>query len=247
MSSAEILRLCADLERHVTHADNPLRILILKYFFSEWKWMVNLIIAVARKLCELTGQKGIFRQCLPILTNLSSRFGKDEMERWNERTFVLFILKQKGIDPQMAFILMRLIEWVVEYPGFVSFFRRVEHTLHGYYPSSQDGEDVYIQVTGDFFNFLIQINETFKKSLKKRVQTPVYLQRSFFATRVTLCSLNTFRVLKICTRERENLLVLSGIASKLIERLLCEGPKRMPPMCVQDIINRFIFPKKIDG
>ena len=224
------------LER-LKDADYLLRLRVLKYCFSEWRCMVNTIIAVARKLCELSGQKSIFRECLPILTNLSFHFGEDEKKRWNERTFVLFLLQLPDIDPQMAFILMRLIEWVVEYPGFVAFFRRVEPKSNDYYVSSQ-GE--HIQVTGDFFNFLIRMNKTFKK----RVQTPVYLQRSIFAIRVTLYGLNAFRVLQICSRERKNLLVLSSIASKLIERLLCEGPKRMPPMCVQDIINRFRFPKK---
>lgn len=231
----ELSRLITTFLEHLTDADYLLRLRVLKYCFSEWRCMVNTIIAVARKLCDLSGQKSIFRECLLMMTNISFHFGEDEKERWNERTFVLFLLQLPDIDPQMAFILMRLIEWVVEYPGFVAVFRRAEPRLHGYYVTSQEE---HIQITGDFFNFLIQMNKT----LKKRVQTPVYLQRSFFATRVTLRSLNAFRVLKICLRERENLLVLSGIASKLIDRLLCKGPKRM-----HHIINRFIFPKKLMG
>jgi len=230
--NTRLLRLITTFLEHLTDADYLLRLRVLKYCFSEWKCMVDTIIAVARKLCELSRDKSIFRGCLPILINLSFHFGEDEKQRWNERTFVLFLLHLRDIEPQMAFILMRLIEWVVEYPGFVAFFRRVEPKSNDYYESSQ-GQ--HIQVTGDFFNFLIRMNQTFKK----RMQTPVYLQRSIFATRVTLRSLYAFRFLKIGSRERENLLVLSGIASKLIDRLLCEGPKRM-----HYIINRFRFPKK---
>ena len=77
------------LER-LKDADYLLRLRVLKYCFSEWRCMVNIIIAVARKLCELSGKKSIFRECLPILTNLSFHFGEDEKKRWNERTFVLF-------------------------------------------------------------------------------------------------------------------------------------------------------------
>jgi len=214
----QILQSCNLLTRFLEDYYDHFRTRVLKYSASEWRSMVKTIIAVARKLCELQGQKRILRECLYDLTHITFTFREDEMQRWNEGTFVLFLLKVPHIDPQMAFILMRLIEWIVEYPDLVSFFRRVFKKPEPYRDllhSTQDGGEVLIQITGDFFNFLIGINDNFQKMLP----APVAIRTSFFGTRLNLCRMDVPIFLMIYSRKRRKMMVISGMSLKVLQKV----------------------------
>lgn len=215
---AQILRLCELLQELLENYYDHFRTRVLKYCASEWKSMVLTIIAVARKLCELQGQKRIFRECLYDLTHITFTFREDEIQRWNEGTFVLFLLKVPHIDPQMAFILMRLIEWIVEYPDLVSFFRTVFKKPEPYrdlLQSTQDGREVLFQITGDFFNFLIRMNDNFQKVRL----VPVAIRTSFFVKRLNLCRMDVPIFLMISYRKRRKMMVISGMSLKVLQKV----------------------------
>lgn len=213
----QILHFCNLLTEFLEDYYDHFRTRVLKYSASEWRSMVKTIIAVARKLCEQQGQKRILRECLCDLTQINFTFREDEIQRWNEGTFVLFLLKVPHIDPQMAFILMRLIEWIVEYPDLVSFFRRVfkKPPISYFLESTPDGGEVLIQITGDFFNFLIGINDNFQKMLP----APVAIRTSFFGTRLNLCRMDIPIFLMISSRKRRKMMVISGMSLKVLQKV----------------------------
>jgi hypothetical protein len=215
---AQILRLCESLQKLVEDCDQHFRTTVLRYCAGNWKSMVLTIIAVARKLCELQGQKRMPMQCVYDLTHITFTFREAEIQRWNERTFVLFLNQVPYVNPQMAFILMRLIEWIAGYPNLVSsfhqYFKKPE-PYHDSLDSSQDGREVKIQITGDFFLFIVHLNNVFKK----RLPSALFLQDVVFPHRVTgLCGHNPFIVFKNTSRERIRILRKSSLISLLIKR-----------------------------
>lgn len=212
-----IFKLTDNFIEHLSDADYTLRLRILKYSFPEWKCMVDTLIDVARKLCELRGKKNIFWVCLPIMTNLSFPFREDEMRRWNVGSFVLFLERIPQVHPEMAFILFRLIDWVVEYPGFVQFFKQNEHSYRDLCHSfrNEDGKEQRHWVTGRFFNTLIEMNAYFKQVLP----VPVPIRTSFFGTRLKLCRIDVPRFLIVSEKKRQKMMVISGISSKLIQKI----------------------------
>lgn len=215
---AQIFLLCQLLQELLENYYDHFRTRVLKYCAPEWRSMVLTIIAVARKLCELQGQKTILPQCLRVLTQIKFTFREDEIQRWNEGTFVLFLLKVPHIDPQMAFILIRLIEWIVEYPDLVSFFRRVFKKPEPYrdliHSSEEDGE-VLFQITGDFFDFLIRMNDNFQKVRL----VPVAIRTSFFVKRLNFCRMDFPIFLMISYRKRRKMMVISGMSLKVLQKV----------------------------
>lgn len=215
---AEILEYIRLLTEFVGDYYDHFRTRVLKYSAPEWRSMVSTILAVARKLCEVQGQKRILRECLCDLTQITFTFREDEIQRWNEGTFVLFLLKVPHIDPQMAFILIRLIEWIVEYPDLVSFFQKFFKKPEPYRDlihSSQDGGEVLFQITGDFFNFLIRMNKYFTQVLP----VPVTIRTSFFGTRLNLCRMDVPIFLMISYRKRRKMMVISGMSLKVLQKV----------------------------
>jgi hypothetical protein len=151
------------------------------------------------------------------VTHIRFIFREDEIQRWNEGTFVLFLLKVPHIDPQMAFILMRLIEWIVEYPDLVSFFQKFFKKPEPYRDlihSSQDGREVLFQITGDFFNFLIRMNKYFTQVLP----APSAIRKSFFGTRLKLCRMDVPLFLVVSSRKRRKMMVISGMSLKVLQK-----------------------------
>jgi hypothetical protein len=214
---AEILEYIRLLTEFVGDYYDHFRTRVLKYSAPEWRSMVSTILAVARKLCELQGQRTMLRECIFDLTNIRFIFRSEENERWNKGTFVLFLLKVPHIDPQMAFILMSLIQWVVEYPNLVSCFRRCFREREPYCDldhSYQDGQEVLIQNTGNFVNFLIGTNDNFQQVLP----APSAIRTSFFGKRLKLCRMDVPLFLVVSSRKRRKMMVISGMSLKVLQK-----------------------------
>jgi hypothetical protein len=218
-SCAEIVRLCDSLKKLVEGCDQHFRTRVLKYYARNWNSMVLTIIDVAMKLCELQGQKRMLIQCVYDLTHITFTFREDEIQKWNESTFVFFLNQVPYVNPRMAFILMRLIEWIAGYPGLVSSFHQYFKKPEPYrdsLDSFQDGREVKIQITGDFFLFIVHLNNVFKK----RLPSALFLQDVVFPHQVTgLCGHNPFIVFKNTSRERRRILRKSSITSLLMKRI----------------------------
>jgi len=215
---AQILESCKLLTGFLEAYCDHFRTRVLRYCASEWRLMVKTIIAVARKLCELQGQRAMLRECIFDLTNIRFIFRSDENERWNKGTFVLFLLKVPHIDPQMAFILMSLIQWIVEYPNLVSYFRRCFKEREPYCDldhSYQDGQEVLIQNTGNFVNFLIGTNDNFQQVLP----APSAIRTSFFGKRLKLCRMDIPLFLVVSSRKRRKMMVISGMSLKVLQKV----------------------------
>ena len=217
-SCAEIVRLSKSLEEIVEENYDHFRKVVLKYCAPEWRSMILTITSVARKLCELQGQKKNHRESLFHLTNVRFIFGEEQKKRWNVRTFLFFLLNVPYVNPKMAFILMRLIEWIAEYPGLVSFYQKYFKKPEPncvLYQSFEDGKEDLIHNTDDFFLFIIHMNNVFKK----RLPSALFLQDVVFPYRITgLCGPNPFIVFKNTSRGRIRILRKSSLISLLIKR-----------------------------
>ena len=215
---AKILDKCGKLEKFLREYFDHLRTRVLKHGTAgEWRSMVKTLISVAKKLCEGQGQRTVLRECFFDLTNLTFIFRSEENERWDRGTFVLFLLKVPHIDPQIAFILMTLIQWVVEYPDLVSCFRRCFREPKPYCDlnhSYQDGQEVLIHNTGNFVNFLIGTNDNFQQVLP----APIAIRKSFFGTRLKLCRMDVPLFLVVSSRKRRKMMVISGMSLKVLQK-----------------------------
>jgi len=193
------LKLLSDFQ--VRFGDNLAKIIqLLGAYYAEWAHFKQLILSVAEKL----GDANTFPGCMDIL--MKHEF---KPKNWNVESFVLFL---NYINPQLSKMFLCIINAVINHPNFGPYSVHIRNNcrIHMGYTAVRIDHLEYFGF--EFYDSLVQINAYFMKFI------PVHCSMPFFLSRLPLCDLDVAEFRESSLRQRQQMLVISGISRLLIRR-----------------------------
>ena len=133
---------------------------------------------------------------------------------WDAGSFVLFL---NYIDKELTKIFFYIISSVINHPNFGPYC--VHHRQNwrirlGYSPIYTRDWSSKLEYHGfEFYDALVEINRYFMKFI------PVHRPMPFFKSKLRLCDLDVAQFLKSSLRQRQQMLVISGLSRLLVSKL----------------------------
>ena len=134
---------------------------------------------------------------------------------WDAGSFVLFL---NYVDKELTKMFFYIISSVINHPIFGPYC--VHHRQNycvselGYSPIHTLDWTCKLKYNGfEFYDALVEINRYFMGYI------PVYCPSPFFESRLPLCNLDIAQFLKSSLRQRQKMLVISGLSRLLVCRL----------------------------
>ena len=191
----------ADKSAELTH--------FLGVYYANWDHFKQLVINIANKLCDI-GPLNILPECLYILMHHEFK-----PRIWDAGSFVLFL---NYIDKELTKIFFYIISSVINHPNFCPYC--VHHRKNycvielGYSPIHTLDWSCKLEYIGfEFYDALVEINRYFMG------YTPVYCPSPFFLSRLPLCDFDVAEFRESSLRQRQQMLVISGLSRLLVRRL----------------------------
>ena len=134
---------------------------------------------------------------------------------WDAGSFVLFL---NYVDKELTKMFFYIISSVINHPNFGPYC--VHHRKNycvselGYSPIHTLDWTCKLKYNGfEFYDALVEINRYFMG------YTPVHCPSPFFLSRLHLCDLDVAQFLKSSLRQRQQMLVISGLSRLLVSRI----------------------------
>lgn len=188
----------ADKSAELTH--------FLGVYYADWDYFKQLILNVAEKLGNpnLSPHLNLFPGCMYTL--MTHEFKPRD---WDISSFVIFL---NYVDPHLTKMFLCIINAVINHPDFgpYSVHIRKNCRIHMGYTAVRIDHLEYFGF--EFYDSLVQINAYFMKFI------PVHCPMPFFQSRLHLCDLDVARFRESSLKQRQKMLVISGISRLLIRR-----------------------------
>jgi len=175
--------------------------------YADWDHFKQLVINIAGKLCDI-GRLNILPECLYILMNHEIK-----PRIWDAGSFVLFL---NYIDEDLTKMFFYIIHGIIGHPFFGQYCEHIRQNCYiqlGYSPiHTRDFSGKLVYNGFEFYDSLVEINAYFMGYI------PVHLPMPFFQSRLHLCNLDVARFRNSSLKQRQKMLLISGISSLLIRR-----------------------------
>ena len=175
--------------------------------YANWDHFKHLVIIIAEKLSGFKDPE-LLPECMSILMKheFKPRF-------WDAGSFVLFL---NYIDKEITKIFFRIINTVINHPNFGPYCVHVRQNFRMKLGYTRIHAFTDLEYNGfEFYDALVEINRYFLKFI------PVHRPTQFFQSRLPLCDLDIAQFLKSSLRQRQQMLVISGLSRLLTRRLFC--------------------------
>ncbi len=180
----------------------------LGVYYADWDHYKQLVINIAEKLCDIESPR-VLPECLYILMHHEIK-----PRIWDAGSFVLFL---NYIDKELTKMFFYIIHGIIGHPFFGPY---CEHNKQNYCLSelgyrpihTRDFSGKLVYNGFEFYDSLVEINAYFMGYI------PVHLQMPFFQSRLHLCDLDVARFRDSSLKQRQKMLLISGISSLLIRR-----------------------------
>ena len=190
----------ADKSAELTH--------FLGYYYANWDHFKQLVINIAEKLSKYENPR-VLPECLYILMHHEFK-----PRIWDAGSFVLFL---NYVDKELTKIFFYIISEVINHPIFGPYCEHNKQNCDiqlGYSPIHTLDWTCKLKYNGfEFYDALVEINRYFLKFI------PVYRPSPFFQSRLPLCDLDVAQFRESSLRQRQQMLVISGLSRLLISRL----------------------------
>ena len=186
----------ADKSAELTH--------FLGCYYANWDHFKQLILNVAEKL----GHPNIdtYFKCMIIL--IRHQF---KPRLWNSESFVLFL---NYVDPKLTKMFFYIIHGIIQHPFFGSYCVSERQNCRMKLGYVRHYELTNLEYFGfEFYDSLVEIYRYFLKFI------PVYSPMPFFQSRLRLCDLDVAQFRKSSLRQRQKMLVISGLSRLLVSRI----------------------------
>ena len=177
--------------------------------YANWIHFKQLIMTVAEKLSKYENPR-VLPECLYILMHHEFK-----PRIWDAGSFVLFL---NYVDKDLTKIFFYIISSVINHPNFGPYC--VHHRQNycvselGYSPiHTLDWSSKLVYNGFEFYDALVEINRYFMRFI------PVYRPSPFFQSRLPLCDLDVAQFLKSSLRQRQKMLIISGLSRLLVSKL----------------------------
>jgi hypothetical protein len=191
----------ADKSAELTH--------FLGVYYADWEHFKQLFINIAEKLSKYENPR-VLPECLYILMHHEFK-----PRIWDAWSFVLFL---NYVDKELTKIFFYIISSVINHPNFGPYC--VHHRQNycvselGYSPIHTRDWSCKLMYNGfEFYDSLVEINRYFMRFI------PVYRPSPFFQSRLPLCDLDVAQFRESSLRQRQQMLVISGLSRLLISRI----------------------------
>ena len=179
----------------------------LGVYYADWEHFKQLVINIADKLSKFE-EPELLQECLYILMNHEFK-----PRIWDAWSFVLFL---NYIDKELTKMFFYIISAVINHPNFgpyCEYHRQNCVILLGYSQIHTPDYSGKLEYNGfEFYDALVEINAYFMGYI------PVHCQMSFFQSRLHLCDLDVARFRESLLKQRQKMLVISGLSRLLIRR-----------------------------
>jgi hypothetical protein len=210
----------------------------LGIYYANWDHFKQLILTVAEKLgnpitfenLSLRPYLNLFPGCMYTL--MTHEFKPRD---WDVASFVLVL---NNVDPHLTKMFLCIINAVINHPDFGPYavhYRKNCRIHLGYKTVRMD----HFEYFGfEFYDALVEINGYFLKFI------PVHRSMPFFQSRLPLCDLDIAQFRESSLRQRQQMIVISGLSGLLVRRLFFKDTRLSSRMFEQILLQNF---KKIDG
>ena len=175
--------------------------------YADWDHFKQLVINIAEKLCDIESPR-VLPECLYILMNHEIK-----PRIWDAGSFVLFL---NYIDKDLTKMFFYIIHGIIGHPIFGPYCEHIRHNCYielGYSPiHTLDWTCKLLYKGFEFYDALVEINAYFMGYI------PVHLPMPFFQSRLHLCDFDVARFRNSSLKQRQKMLLISGISSLLIRR-----------------------------
>ena len=172
--------------------------------YENWNYFKQIILNVAEKLGHFNIDT--YFTCMIIL--IRHQF---KPRLWNSESFVLFL---NYVDPELTKIFFYIIHGIIQHPFFGSYCVSERQNCRMKLGYVRHYELTNLEYFGfEFYDALVEINRYFLKFI------PVYSPMPFFLSRLHLCDLDVAQFRKSSLRQRQKMLVISGLSRLLVRRL----------------------------
>ena len=190
----------ADKSAELTH--------FLGYYYANWDHFKQLVINIAEKLSKYENPR-VLPECLYILMHHEFK-----PRIWDAGSFVLFL---NYVDKELTKIFFYIISEVINHPIFGPYCEHNKQNCDiqlGYSPIHTLDWTCKLKYNGfEFYDALVEINRYFMG------YTPVHCPMPFFQSRMHLCDLDVSQFRKSSLRQRQQMLVISGLSRLLVSRI----------------------------
>ena len=172
--------------------------------YENWNYFKQIILNVAEKL----GHPNIdtYFTCMIIL--IRHQF---KPRLWNSESFVLFL---NYVDPELTKMFFYIIHGIIQHPFFGSYCVSERQNCRMKLGYVRLYELTNLEYFGfEFYDSLVEINAYFMGHI------PVHRPSPFFQLRLRLCELDVAQFRKSSLRQKQQMLVISGLSRLLVCRL----------------------------
>jgi hypothetical protein len=191
-------RLLTDFqERFCEKSAECIQLLDIEY--ENWHYFKKLILSVAEKLGNPNLEtRDLCPKCMNILMHhqFKPRF-------WDSESFVLFL---NYVDPELTKMFFYIIHGIISHPFFGPYSAHVRQNF---------GMKLGYTRIFELYDALVEINRYFLKFI------PVHCPSPFFESRLPLCNLDVSQFREFSLKQKQKMLVISGLSRLLARRLFC--------------------------
>jgi hypothetical protein len=172
---------------------------LLDIEYENWHYFKKLILSVAEKLGNPNLEtRDLCPKCMNILMHhqFKPRF-------WDSESFVLFL---NYVDPELTKMFFYIIHGIISHPFFGPYSAHVRQNF---------GMKLGYTRIFELYDALVEINRYFLKFI------PVHCPSPFFESRLPLCNLDVSQFREFSLKQKQKMLVISGLSRLLARRLFC--------------------------
>lgn len=177
-------------------------------YYADWDYFKQLVINIAEKLSKYENPR-VLPECLYILMHHEFK-----PRIWDAGSFVLFL---NYVDKELTKMFFYIISEVINHPIFGPYCEHNKQNCDiqlGYSPIHTLDWTCKLVYNGfEFYDALVEINAYFIGYI------PVYRPMPFFLSRMHLCDLDVSQFRKSSLRQRQQMLVISGLSRLLVSRI----------------------------
>ena len=172
--------------------------------YENWNYFKQIILNVAEKL----GHPNIDTYFICMIILIRHQF---KPRLWNSESFVLFL---NYVDPELTKMFFYIIHGIIQHPFFGSYCVSERQNCRMKLGYVRLYEFTNLEYFGfEFYDSLVEINAYFMGHI------PVHLPMPFFQSKLHLCDLDVAQFRQSSLRQRQQMLVISGLSRLLVCRL----------------------------
>jgi len=201
----------------------------LGVYYADWDHYKQLVINIAEKLCDIESPR-LLPECLYILMHHEIK-----PRIWEAGSFVIFL---NYIDEELTKMFFYIIHGIIGHPIFGLYCEHHRQNCDiqlGYRPiQTLDFSGKLVYNGFEFYDALVEINSYFMRHI------PVHLPMPFFQSRLHLCDLDIARFRDSSLKQRQKMMLISGISGLLIRRFFAFTRYQISKQTKLDLANNFL-------